>query len=152
MLLSVRLGGTWESAVAAWLRYEATYAYHGASRATFPAKYRPKAISDWIQRRRSVKWRPGLLNLEEYQKGYWSWWRSLQPTWRKFEADTTARDTGDWAAMDKPGVNGWLNVVVALFLWGNALREARADFGSWHHVVEDATWVLEQLCLHRASS
>lgn len=56
-------------------------------------------------------------------------------------ADGTLKqaEEGEWAELEKPGVNGFLSVLIALKWW----KEGGGD-GDWAEWVADVTWVLER--------
>ncbi|KDR65475.1 hypothetical protein GALMADRAFT_81806 [Galerina marginata CBS 339.88] len=115
MFSSGKFGEEWDAAIATWLRFEHTYAHKSSTKIRFAANLRPVAVGDWIQRARSIKWRPAELD-----------------------------EGGEWDALNKPGANGWVSVIAALFFWGDALGDTQSV--SWTRAVEDVTWVLEQMC------
>ena len=74
-----------------------------------------------------------------------AWWRSIQPKWRVLDGQELAKDGVDFELLRRPGVNGLLSVLAALFFWGVGLGEAWGDCVLWLAGVEDLMWVLEQL-------
>jgi hypothetical protein len=53
------------------------------------------------------------------------------------------REAGEsWLCMDYQGQNGFLNVLVCLKWWRDALEDASPD---WEDAVDDVTWVLRQM-------
>ena len=138
------LGGKWSTLVDTWIRFEGTHNYTGSSK--LPTTDRPPAVGDWVQRARSPKYYPDL-HVDEYAISFWKWWICLQPDWRRIEQDTTLRAIGgSWKTLDKPGTNGWPSIIAGLFFWGKALGKGSDKVASWSLAVDDACWVLQQLC------
>jgi hypothetical protein len=140
MLHTSSLGLAFQNLVDAWLRYEVANDYQDDAK--LGTTSRPACISAWIQRARSPKWRPNLAGqLDKLGSDFWSWWGSLQPEWRvEFQ-----RSNGDWEVLRKPGANGLVSVLAALFFWGTALGDGCKDTVDWCQAVADMQWVLEQL-------
>ncbi|PPQ97627.1 hypothetical protein CVT26_002550 [Gymnopilus dilepis] len=145
-------GPKWEALLAAWLEFEASYEFQGGDSSKLGSTHRPSIIGDWIRRHRLATWRPSFDPFE-FEERFWMWWKSLQPAWRTIDQEAPSRLVeGGWEVLDKAGTNGIASVVAALFFWGHCLGAGRESTQtSWIHAVEDASWVLQQLCAHRAS-
>ncbi|KAF8834460.1 hypothetical protein BDN67DRAFT_1016482 [Paxillus ammoniavirescens] len=59
--------------------------------------------------------------------------------------------SGDWNELDKPGLNGFLSVVVALNWWGAKVNGKGWQVSFWQAAIEDVQWVMEQLISLRHS-
>lgn len=131
LLRSENWGEEWEKTVTAWLQFEGTHGFNGCSRIL--STNRPVVIAAWIRCARSSTYKP-RLNVNNMEHDFWAWWAALQPDWRVIQAGTTARDVlGDWAALDKPGANGWPSIVASLFYWRLELEWLKRRKGIWPH-------------------
>jgi len=136
MFLEKDLGTEWVDLVSLWVAFEEQ------SRSTqvrrLSAAGRPAVVHDWIARRRVTTFQPKILSLEDYESEFLDWWRRLQPTWRisNNNVDNAASQL-DWVCLRVPGVNGIMNVVVALFYWGLASEGKSAHHKAWLAAVED---------------
>jgi len=69
---------------------------------------------------------------------------------RKIEKNRGKRNIacilGDWAALDKPGQNGFLSVLAVLSWWGQSLLcdSVPTDF-QWLAACDDILWVLNSM-------
>ncbi|KDR66329.1 hypothetical protein GALMADRAFT_232569 [Galerina marginata CBS 339.88] len=143
------LGSRWDRLIDLWLRFESSHSFNGSSKLSTTA--RPSLIGEWVRRARSPTYCPPI-DANEFDKEFWAWWAILQPDWRRITPRTAMRMTlGCWDALDKPGTNGWPSVVAALFFWGRAVRQGNLSTSSWKLAVDDATWVLDQLCGQRSA-
>ena len=146
MLESEDWGATWKSAVHAWYRYESEkHAFEGNLR--LGCTHQPPITARWIQLARPEAMtheKAGTITTKNINVQFWKWWANLQPEWRVISHETTSRKVaGGWAALDKPGVNGFLSVVATLFLWHRFGTDM--ELASWTRAVEDVHWVLDQL-------
>ena len=76
------------------------------------------------------------------------WWSDINPAWRQpVDGGGLLRNTSegekDWAGLDIPGANGFLNVLMCLKWWGNATAGGPRVEGD--EAVADVTWVLRQM-------
>ncbi|KAJ7830045.1 hypothetical protein B0H14DRAFT_2366100, partial [Mycena olivaceomarginata] len=105
------------------------------------AKKRPKEIADWVGRARNYT--PAIADAEEFGKRFWGWWLDINPAWRteerpmKREGGSVVVDSGlPWPE------TGFLNVLMCLKWWHDAMKEATLD---WEDAVDDVSWVLGQM-------
>ncbi|KAJ7845161.1 hypothetical protein B0H14DRAFT_2358273, partial [Mycena olivaceomarginata] len=103
------------------------------------AKLRPAQVGAWVQRAR--KGAPDIRDVETFGKTWMAWWRDINPPWRK-AATPMPRTDGDWASLDLPGPNGFLNVLVCLKWWRERLDQ---ESPAWREGVEDVLWVLKRM-------
>ncbi|KDR76064.1 hypothetical protein GALMADRAFT_15531, partial [Galerina marginata CBS 339.88] len=109
--------------VDAWMALEVQSGYKEVSR--LKSMKRPVAIAKWIWRARAPTWRPAIASLDQYGTSFLAWWTVLQPDWRlsddkkSINVDATGED---WESLRKPGLNGLVSVVAALFYWGCAVQ------------------------------
>lgn len=139
MLRSEPLGDEWSALVGLWEAFEVREGF--TAPLNLSPKGRPPCVSDWIKRARSPAYRPTLSNLDNFERGFTEWWESLQPGWRR-SPDGLTREAGDLEAVRKPGVNGLLSVLAALFFWGAQSDPMARD--AWLHVVDDVSWTVGQ--------
>ncbi|KDR81130.1 hypothetical protein GALMADRAFT_136178 [Galerina marginata CBS 339.88] len=136
----------WKAMVDTWATFEAQSGYTEVSR--LKSTKRPTAVAEWIQRARSPTWRPVIKNIDEYGASFVDWWTALQPDWRLSDDKRTILSKhvgGDWAVLSRPGVNGLVSVVAALFYWGCAVQAANEGQEAWLAAVEDCLTVYEHL-------
>jgi hypothetical protein len=144
MFLEKDLGTEWGGLVSSWVAFEEK------SRSTqvrrLSAAGRPAVMHNWIARRRPTKFQPKIPSLTDYENEFVDWWRRLQPPWRiSNNAVDKAATHGDWDCLRVPGVNGVLNVVVALFYWGLASEGKLVHYKAWLAAVEDCVTVFSLL-------
>ncbi|KAH7917593.1 hypothetical protein BV22DRAFT_1026074 [Leucogyrophana mollusca] len=122
----------------------------------FSATHRPKEVAWWIARKRPSQ--PPALDLAVFPRGFWDWWKSLQPEWRNIHIPTQSNtrksreDHGDWTALDKRGQNGFLSVMACLKWWGTADKCKGCTDARWLIAVEDVQWVMERVIQNRADT
>ncbi|KJA13066.1 hypothetical protein HYPSUDRAFT_209854 [Hypholoma sublateritium FD-334 SS-4] len=150
MLASKDLGGGWLALISAWRRFEKAAGYSEA--AILSSEGRPPCVGAWISRARSPKYQPPLSekNLEDLDHSFWTWWRTLQPHHRKDvdaeDGSMLLRNVGDMHTIRKPGKNGILSVLAALWFWGSARHlVSSGTLSSWAAAVDDVFWVIEQM-------
>ncbi|KJA13978.1 hypothetical protein HYPSUDRAFT_209087 [Hypholoma sublateritium FD-334 SS-4] len=116
LLRATDLGPEWGEMIDRWLEFERRSDFQGTGKLTTHS--RPRAVSDWIQRARSPKYRPEIKNVAGFANGFSAWWGAMQPSWRMNDSDGNASDDDrDWEKIRHPGINGLLSVVAALFFW-----------------------------------
>ncbi|KAJ7047954.1 hypothetical protein C8F04DRAFT_885131, partial [Mycena alexandri] len=104
------------------------------------AKKRPKAVGDWVARARNYT--PTVTSGDDLGEQWWIWWTDINPEWRG-EERPMRRDAGKpWKSMDYCGQNGFLNVLMVLKWWRDAMEESSPD---WEDAVDDVIWVLQQM-------
>ncbi|CAA7268956.1 unnamed protein product [Cyclocybe aegerita] len=147
MLQQGSLGDEWASLVHAWLTFEVKSHYEPV--ADLSTTHRPPAVRDWIQRARAPAWRPNIPNVNKYAAKFWLWWAALQPRWRPgMDEDgelVTSAVEGDWEPLRRPGVNGLLSVLAALFFWGVVVKGKRAGRDKWLLAVQDVKLAIEKV-------
>ena len=138
-------GERWMVLVELWVAFEKKEGFK--ERGFLAAKERPECVSEWIRRGRPPTWRPAITAVSKLELAFRTWWVSLQPKWRVSENGTiiTADSDGDWDVLRKPGVNGLLSVLVALFYWGGIAKRTAKQRNAWAACVEDCILVLRQL-------
>ncbi|PPQ77171.1 hypothetical protein CVT26_008091 [Gymnopilus dilepis] len=133
----------WVDTVDKWAAFEAKEGYEGAERLS--PSFRPDAIGAWIQRRRSANYRPPI-DVPAYSAAFTKWWTTLQPGWRVLDDEVLVdKVDGDWSSLRRPGLNGMVSVLVALFYWGCAVDGDAERVGDWQLAVKDCLLVLSHL-------
>ena len=151
MLSSKDLGGGWLDLVSIWGRFEKAAGYMEAG--ILGSEDRPPCVGAWIARARSPRYQPALSrsNLEDLDRSFWRWWTALQPEHRMDndvanDGHVLPQTPGDMEAIRRPGKNGLLSVLAALWFWGSTPEvEYSTTLGSWASAVDDVSWVIEEL-------
>ncbi|KDR66323.1 hypothetical protein GALMADRAFT_147927 [Galerina marginata CBS 339.88] len=145
MLQAKDLGDRWREALRTWARFEQMHEYQEI--AVLKPTHRPLVVKEWISRARSPNYRPQISDLDQYHKDYNAWWASLQPTWRLLPDGSVDFDAfdGKWEVLERPGRNGLLSVLAALFFWGLAVRKGKT-MGNWLEAVQDFDFVVTCVC------
>ena len=118
---------------------------HSCIRSGHSTTNRPNAIGWWSSRAHPDKL-PPYNSLKSFTKSITTWWISIQPHWRKIKPGKVSRIEEDWEYIYKPGINGFLNVVILAYWWARILEERNCDVdATYSWFVSDATWVLSQL-------
>ena len=143
----VDLGEEWVGLLRIWAKFEGQAAYQ--PQGTLGTLHRPQVVKDWVKRARSATWRPIINDTTDLENSYRKWWASLQPAWRRFEDGAFASDLadGDWTELRKPGINGLLSVLAALFYWGLSVVGDSEVRQRWLLAVGDCTVVFNYLIL-----
>lgn len=140
MFMEKDLGMAWKDLVSSWVAFEEQ------SRSTqvrrLSAAGRPVVVHRWIARHRPTNFQSNISNLKDYKSEFIHWWSGLQPTWR---ISNNGDKDGDWGCLRVPGINGIMNVVVALFYWGLASEGKSAHHNAWQAAVEDCVTVFSSL-------
>ena len=138
------MGEKWMELVRIWASFEVRSRYEEVSK--LGPMDRPAAVGEWIGRGRPSTWRPIIGNLATYESGFWKWWLGIQPDWR-VEDGMLVRErlVGDWEPLQRPGTNGIVSVMAALFYWGLAVLEKGRDRDGWLSAVEDCCATFSQL-------
>ncbi|KAL1698292.1 hypothetical protein EV121DRAFT_218423 [Schizophyllum commune] len=147
------LGGVYLKLLGAWQALEAKNEFDIGKGTRLRDPRKPPVLKAWIQAGRAPRTKkiPDIADVDAFAKQVWIWWASLQPEGREVDAEGLAQPSrdvvDDWgAALGVRGQNGMLSVVACLCWWGLANNEAqRASDGLWCRLVEDATWVCEQM-------
>ncbi|KAJ7105137.1 hypothetical protein C8R43DRAFT_1140927 [Mycena crocata] len=152
----VALGPHFDAVILAWTRMEAASKYK-ASTTLLPTKGRPKQVSNWINRGQRGKRNcdTSVTNPTEYENEWQTWWNSLQPSWRKLDADGNwamnayGENGREWGPLYQWGVNGTLTIVASLYFWGCAVHAtATAHRAQWEAAVIDVGWMLEGMATY----
>jgi len=144
MLEDGELGPSWDQLVKAWVAFEVKSDFKELKKLS--TTNRPVAVKAWIQRARTSAWRPVISNMASYESEFKAWWSVLQPEWRKSSSGEIhfSKVDGDWEVLRRPGLNGILSVMAALFFWGVNLQEDSRT--GWNDAVSDCLVVLTALC------
>ncbi|TRM56403.1 hypothetical protein BD626DRAFT_551559 [Schizophyllum amplum] len=145
------LGPKYLAAVQSWILLEGCWDYDANKGASAKGSVaRPDLLDKWIWAGRAprVKRLPAVSDIHAFENNVWQWWSSLQPVWRKMDADgrpSEDRDvemSADWGILSIHGQNGLLNAVAVSCWWGMALdgRGSR----SWERFLDDIIWVCEE--------
>lgn len=138
MLHSEPLGQPWNQAVSLWEAFEVSTGFPDTRRLPkLRARHRPVFVGDWIQRARISTYRPNIPDFDDAGEKFTTWWASLQPQWRVSDDGSLIRSCGSWEDLRRPGVNGLLSVLAALFFWGAA---AGGKDSRWDEAVADVVW------------
>ncbi|KAJ6501541.1 hypothetical protein C8R47DRAFT_969989, partial [Mycena vitilis] len=140
-LCNAEFGADWTSLVDAWWVREEAAGFEG-TRQPHCAKKRPGAVGAWVGRARNYSYKPQLGDIDEYGRTWWGWWMDINPARRGEKRPLLREAVTDWEGMDLDGQNGFLNVVISLKWWRDALNAAS---GEWTEAVADVTWVLRQM-------
>ncbi|KAJ7618253.1 hypothetical protein DFH06DRAFT_1012065 [Mycena polygramma] len=155
------LGPQYAALLSALVRMEGAFGFDPQTYGALPSDERPSQVGDWINRGRSrMKKIPGIADVGRYAEQWQTWWDSMQPGWRRRGTDGKWRSGGDeeyggneeWGVLDRPGPNGCLSVVAALYFWGVCENQSAALKARWREAVEDVVWVLEGLEVSMAAS
>ena len=71
---------------------------------------------------------------------------SIQPDWRVSNGKLLVNAVdGDWEPLRRPGQNGLVSVLAALFYWGLAVNDDPRRMKEWISAVKDCEIVFQQL-------
>ncbi|KAJ7358257.1 hypothetical protein DFH08DRAFT_615627, partial [Mycena albidolilacea] len=73
---------------------------------------------------------------------FWAWWVDINPTWRNEQRPMKREGGSSWLSLDIRGQNGFLNLLMCLKWWRDAMEAPSPD---WEEAVDDITWVLQQM-------
>ena len=146
------LGQRWMELVAAWVDFEVKEGYKEWKKLS--PRGRPSVVQEWIQRARSPTWRPVIADLAKYEQAFDLWWKALQPAWRISSAEEPAvgQGVGGWEELRKPGLNGLLSLLAALFFWGLHVRDSNVDRIHWSVAVDDCLVAIREIIQHYHTS
>ena len=139
MLQSLDGGETWTKLLDVWNAFEAQEEYSEVR--TLDCTYRPLPLSLWMKRHRSSTWRPPVTEMAEFEKCFMKWWVHLQPDWRVANGKVLKDITGDLSVLKRPGLNGFLTVLVGLFYW--CVTDETRLKKEWLTIVEECITTLE---------
>ncbi|KAF9471423.1 hypothetical protein BDN70DRAFT_820018, partial [Pholiota conissans] len=135
MLLSGDLGPAWTKLVREWAHFESAEKFE--EKGKLGSAGRPACISLWIKYARSASFRPDLGPLPRFEEAF------------NRSNSILRRDTsGDLTNLRRPGKNGLLSVVAALFFWGVSSKEVPHN-QCWMVAVDDVYWVIHYLGLNK---
>ncbi|KAF9470225.1 hypothetical protein BDN70DRAFT_902281, partial [Pholiota conissans] len=146
MFLSKDLGVSWVELVRSWAHFEKDSDYEEQEK--LGAAGRPPCVKAWISRARSTTYRPDLGALPAFEKGFRVWWASLQPEWRcEGSTEILKQQQGDLDNLRRPGKNGLVSVLAALFFWAaHAEKNECAGWQQrWEASADDVRWVIQSL-------
>jgi len=105
---------------------------------------RPDGLAEWIKRARSLSYTPFIPDATDYGNKWYAWWYALQPVSRHIGGTGVLSREGHHhlESVVVWGQNGFLNVVMSLCWWKNAM-ELNSDTGDWDNAVADVIWVLQ---------
>jgi hypothetical protein len=103
------------------------------------AAKRPKEVKDWVSRARNHT--PTIADPDAFGKGWWVWWLNINPPWHGTKR-SLLREAGTWASMNLYGQNGFLNILMTLKWWRDAMPKALPD---WEEAIDDITWALIEM-------
>jgi hypothetical protein len=66
----------------------------------------------------------------------------INPAWRNEQRPMKREGGSSWSTLDIPGQNGFLNLLMCLKWWRDAMEVPSPD---WEEAVDDVTWVLQQM-------
>jgi hypothetical protein len=119
---------------------------------------RPREVSEWVRAGRGLRSRSKkayhavIADVAEYAQRWGSWWKSLQPEWRKRGSDNRWEildhypDECEWGTLASQGQNGCLSLVASLYFWGMARPVGDGNAGVWSEwdwAVQDVLWMME---------
>jgi len=137
---------SWTELVELWSSFEQKESYTEAGKLS--PKNRPAVVGQWIARARPGGWRPNIADLPGFERQFQQWWVTIQPVWRvsdrKLLKDVV---NGDWDSLRRPGLNGIVSVLAALFYWGLAVKQKPGKKKVWMAAVEDCQIVFRHLLL-----
>ncbi|KAK7052715.1 hypothetical protein R3P38DRAFT_3173036 [Favolaschia claudopus] len=118
-------GDVWATLLGVWWKREARVDFVGTGK-SHSAKKRPKEVGDWVGRARNHK--PKIANAESFGE--------------TCERPLSREAGGGWETLDLYGHNAFLNVLMALKWWRDAMSDASPD---WEDAVGDVTWALSSM-------
>ncbi|KAJ7838440.1 hypothetical protein B0H13DRAFT_1643265 [Mycena leptocephala] len=138
-------GAVWDGVLEEWWKHEEAAAFTGPPKGQQP-KSRPKQVQGWIARARTGGPNPALIDVFAFASQWWTWWKALNPEWRRDGAvngERLARSgEGEWGPIVQTGPNGFLNVLICLRWWRDVINAG--EMGAWEEALNDIKWVLER--------
>ncbi|KAJ7201972.1 hypothetical protein B0H12DRAFT_967131, partial [Mycena haematopus] len=138
-LTNKNYGPEWLAVVGLWWKREEDAGFEGTTK-SHPAKKRPKAVGEWVSRARNYT--PQIEDADGFGQVWWDWWVDINPSWRTKVRPMKREEAGPWICLDYHGQNGFLNVLMCLKWWRDAMAKSSPD---WEDAVSDVTWVLQQM-------
>ncbi|KAJ6504324.1 hypothetical protein C8R47DRAFT_968665 [Mycena vitilis] len=148
------LGHQYTSLLSTLVRLEEAFGLDPDTYGALPSDGRPGQVQKWIGAGRSrMRKNPVVSDVGQYADEWYAWWDSMQPKWRRRGPDKKWMVGGDaqyggnqeWGVLDRPGPNGCLSIVAALYFWGVCENQSGAVRARWLEAVEDVSWMLEGL-------
>jgi len=115
MLQSLNGGETWTKLLDVWSVFEAQEEYSEVR--ALDCVYHPLPLSLWMKRHHSSTWQPPVTEMAGFERSFMKWWVYLQPDWRVADGKVLKDIMGDLSVLKRPGLNGFLTVLVGLFYW-----------------------------------
>lgn len=94
--------------------------FHQGKFFTIGNESRPTQMHDWLQIGHKWEAIPDINAeiVDKYAADWWSWWKNLQPKWRKTNLSWEVLTGGsDWGNTRKGSQNGCFIVILALGWW-----------------------------------
>ncbi|KAJ7026593.1 hypothetical protein C8F04DRAFT_1267961 [Mycena alexandri] len=139
-------GVDWEYVVGAWWEAELAASFSGPAKGQ-SVSLRPPQVSKWVGRGRTGDPSPPLVDLYEFATQWWRWWCALNPEWRRGGGPTGGRlhrTDGDWGGTMQAGPNGFLNVLMCLRWWRDAIKSNEPQLvHAWDEAVADVRWAVQ---------
>ncbi|KAF7378028.1 hypothetical protein MSAN_00226700 [Mycena sanguinolenta] len=132
-------GDSWTHLLSVWWRREEGAGFEGTTK-SHAARMRPKEVGDWVSRVHNHM--PQIGNAEEFGKCFWTRWIQINPAWRTEGRPMKREGEMSWVGLDIHRQNGFLNVLMCLKWWHDAMDVSLPD---WEEAVDDITWVLERM-------
>ncbi|KAJ7166436.1 hypothetical protein C8R43DRAFT_851216, partial [Mycena crocata] len=133
------MGIEWNDLVKAWWDLEESTGFASKTK-TLPTTNRPAQIGSWVKHARGAK---PVIPMPQFANEWCSWWSAINPDWRRRNGELIQEGTGSWDCLRSPGQNGFLNVVVGLKWWREALDGEATT--AWKDAVADVTWSIERI-------
>ena len=106
-------------------------------------------MAAWIKRGRKFSAWPKIPDVAAYGTSWWTWWESIQPSWRLSQGKSglshqfpAVYPDNPWSSVFCGGGNGLCLVVVALAWWVVALQ-GNVEGKDLENAVDDVSWVLD---------
>jgi hypothetical protein len=98
-------------------------------------------VKAWVKN--AWKGLPAIV-IDVMEEDWWVWWKAINLKWRKWDTDgrILQEESGAWGALNCPGQNRFLNVIVCLKWWAGVM-ETVSD--AWKRVVADVRWVMKAM-------
>ncbi|KAJ7924018.1 hypothetical protein B0H13DRAFT_1543116, partial [Mycena leptocephala] len=138
------LGVSFKGLVNSWWEYEAGKGFVG--QVTMGGKKRPIQVKEWVSRARKASYMPYIADVAQFGRQWEAWWIEINPAWCQADLPMGRYTDGVWDALDVPGRNGFLNVLMCLKWWGDLLgAEEAGKSKEWMEGVTDVKWALDRL-------
>ncbi|PBK65281.1 hypothetical protein ARMSODRAFT_978397 [Armillaria solidipes] len=155
------LGHEWTLAIISFTLWEGRNGFAEGTRSLPTLDRRPKQVGWWSQRHRSPVPKLGRPEILEFEKKWWSWWRALQPSWRKVTSEEghvvvgSRTIEGEWEKLACPGKNGMYSILACLAWWKRGIDDLSGNKGrlvsDWEAALDEVGWVLTDLSRERSA-